>query len=163
MAALWQPNRPASSYGGSVLPTTARLRASSDTLAQISVVVICRCPNARCTRYRSPVLRYSRVANVCRREWIEKGRVMQKVQGHPLMAETKPGSMLAATGRTQGARAGGQEESPRGNCIALRDSTPTLAELGMTKRESAEAQRLAAPRDQTTWTARLTASSSTFA
>jgi hypothetical protein len=53
--------------------STATLRASSETLAYTSVVVICRCPNALCTKYRSPVFRYSRVANVCRSEWIEDG------------------------------------------------------------------------------------------
>jgi len=33
----------------------AGLTDSSETLVQISVVVICRCPSALCTRYRSPV------------------------------------------------------------------------------------------------------------
>jgi hypothetical protein len=66
---------------------------------------------------------------------------MQEVGGHPLRAEIKLGSMLAATERNPGVQtigaggkiAGGDMRVPPAN-------VPTLAELGVTKRESVETQ-----------------------
>ncbi|MCX5653384.1 MAG: hypothetical protein NTY65_01865 [Planctomycetota bacterium] len=59
------------------------------------------------------------------------------------LAERKMGEMLAQTPRAKGARAGGKKESSRGHYMQPRDNTPTLSALGISKRESAEAQKLA--------------------
>ncbi len=40
-------------------------------------------------QYRWPGFRYSRQANVCRREWIEKGRVMLGCIGRPDSPEVR--------------------------------------------------------------------------
>jgi hypothetical protein len=53
------------------------------------------------------------------------------------------GEMLTATERAKGAAAGGKKDSPRGPLVLPRDTEPTLADLGLTKRESADAQLLA--------------------
>ena len=42
-----------------------------------------------------------------------------------------------------GAAAGGTKESPRGSYVEPRDTTPTLAEICITKKQSANAQKLA--------------------
>lgn len=70
----------------------------------------------------------------------------QKARAYALRAERKMGEMLQATkdDRPSGARSGGKKDGPRGNYTEPRESGPTLAELGLSKRESADAQRLAA-------------------
>jgi hypothetical protein len=66
---------------------------------------------------------------------------VQYARSYALEAERKMGEMLAATPRAEGARGVGPPiaVTPRN-----RNTPPTLEELGITKRESAEAQRLAA-------------------
>lgn len=64
-----------------------------------------------------------------------------------LGAERRMGEMLAATERAKGAqKTGGPGRGKRGNIVLprLSDDEPTLSDLGITKRESAEAQKLAA-------------------
>jgi hypothetical protein len=69
---------------------------------------------------------------------------IQHCRAYALMAERKMGEMLAATPRAKGASAGGKKESPRGHYTQPRDSVPTLTEIGLSKRESVQAQKLAA-------------------
>lgn len=57
------------------------------------------------------------------------------------------GEFLKATEKNQGASAGGKKESSRGAFLEPRDSTPTLAQVGITKKESSDAQALADIRD----------------
>lgn len=64
-------------------------------------------------------------------------------RSYALEAERKMGEMLAQTERAKGAAAGGKKNGSRGKVLLPRDSQPTLAELGLTKRESARAQKLA--------------------
>jgi hypothetical protein len=64
-------------------------------------------------------------------------------RSYALEAERKMGELLRETERAKGAIAGGEKGSPRGHYTELRDSAPTLAALGLTKRESAQAQMLA--------------------
>ena len=52
------------------------------------------------------------------------------------------GDFLRSAEKNKGAKAGGKKESPRGSLIKPRDTTPTLSDLGITKRESFECQRL---------------------
>ena len=47
------------------------------------------------------------------------------------------GEMLADSELNKGAAGGGKKTAPRGNYVAPRDDTPTLAELGLSKKESA--------------------------
>ena len=68
---------------------------------------------------------------------------IQYARSYALRAERKMGEMLQSTDRAKGASAGGIKESPRGSYIVPRDTQPTLSELGVTKRESSEAQFLA--------------------
>jgi N6-adenosine-specific RNA methylase IME4 len=49
---------------------------------------------------------------------------------------------LAKLPKAKGARGGGKKASPRGPLLEPRDKTPTLAELGVTKRQSAQARAL---------------------
>jgi len=51
-------------------------------------------------------------------------------------SEWEPGEFLAGAAKNKGASAGGKKESSRGNYLQPRDTTPTLAELGITKKES---------------------------
>lgn len=60
-------------------------------------------------------------------------------RSYALRAEIKLGSMLAASERATGAKGIGTSAVTTGN-----HTPPTLAQLGITKRESAQAQRLAA-------------------
>ena len=62
---------------------------------------------------------------------------------YALMAERKMGEMLAATARAKPISGKGQKKTDR-RSSATTDGAPTLAELGVSKRESAEAQKLAA-------------------
>src|SRR5207302_7141935 len=68
---------------------------------------------------------------------------IQHCRSYALEAERKMGGILLETERAKGASAGGKKKSPRGKYMLPRDSEPTLAALGLTKRESAEAQMLA--------------------
>jgi hypothetical protein len=51
--------------------------------------------------------------------------------------------MLEQSPLNKGAAGGGKKETSRGTLVELRDTTPTLAELGITKRLSSRAQLLA--------------------
>ena len=64
-------------------------------------------------------------------------------------AERKMGEILKETERNKGAAGGGVKEKPRGIFSELRDTTPTLAELGISKKESSTAQFLADLPDET--------------
>jgi len=70
--------------------------------------------------------------------------VVRRARAYAFEAERKLGQMLARTPRAKGAAAGGTKAGSRSNYTVLRDSVPTLRELGLSRRESAEAQRLAA-------------------
>lgn len=80
-------------------------------------------------------------------EWARRKNMgeaaIQHCRSYALEAERKMGEMLAQTERAKGAAAGGKKESPRGNYIEPRDSNPTLDDIGISKRESSEAQKLA--------------------
>ena len=58
-------------------------------------------------------------------------------------AERKIGQMLKMSPKAKGARAGGKKDSSRGHYTQPRDSEPTLADVGLSKRDSADAQVLA--------------------
>jgi hypothetical protein len=58
-------------------------------------------------------------------------------------ALAKLGELLKAMPKAKGAKAGGKKAGPRGSYVAPRDSTPTLAELGLDKKTAAVAQHLA--------------------
>lgn len=82
-------------------------------------------------------------------DWARRKGFGKKTEQHcysyAMRAEIKMGEMLAATEdeRAKGAAAGGKKTSPRGSYTERRDDTPTLADLGVTKKESAQAQMLA--------------------
>jgi hypothetical protein len=65
-----------------------------------------------------------------------------------IRAERRLGEMLIeqknGEGLNKGASAGGVKESPRGNYTEPRDTTPTLADIGISKKLSSRAQSLAA-------------------
>jgi hypothetical protein len=61
-----------------------------------------------------------------------------------LRAKRKLGEMLKETERAKGATAGGKKVSPRGTYLEPRDTQPTLRELKIDKKTSAQAQKLAA-------------------
>lgn len=63
-------------------------------------------------------------------------------RSYALMAERRMGEMLATTELQHGARGVGKSG------VTLCNSTPTLAELGVTKRESVDAQTLASIQDE---------------
>lgn len=58
-------------------------------------------------------------------------------------ALTRLGEMLKATPKNIGAAAGGKKDAPRGSIVEPRDTTPTLADLGIDKKVSMVAQQLA--------------------
>lgn len=68
---------------------------------------------------------------------------IQYARSYALEAERRMGEMLKQTERAKGAQAGGKKESSRGHYTEPRESAPTLAELGLSKKESSEAQMLA--------------------
>jgi len=69
-----------------------------------------------------------------------------------IRAERRLGEMIReqkqGEGLNKGAAAGGVKESPRGNYTEPRDTTPTLADIGISKKLSSRAQAIAAiPKD----------------
>lgn len=74
---------------------------------------------------------------------------VQYARSYALEAERRLGELLKETERAKGAAGGGQKESSRGAYVELRDSVPTLADLGLTKKESSRAQILAELPEQT--------------
>jgi len=54
-----------------------------------------------------------------------------------LLAERRLGEMLAEMPKNAGAAAGGKKDAPRGALVEPRDTTPTLADLGIDKKVSA--------------------------
>jgi len=65
----------------------------------------------------------------------------QHAKGYAYDAERKMGEMLAATERADGGQP--YQAHPTGIVLLPVEHEPTLAELGITKRESSDAQRLA--------------------
>lgn len=51
-------------------------------------------------------------------------------------ALTRLGEMLKATPKNTGAAGGGKKDAPRGSIVEPRDTTPTLADLGIDKKVS---------------------------
>lgn len=58
-------------------------------------------------------------------------------------AEIRAGELLAETEKNKGAAGGGKKDAPRGRIKLPRDTTPKLAELGITKTQSSRWQKLA--------------------
>jgi hypothetical protein len=65
----------------------------------------------------------------------------------PDEAERKMGEMLAATERAKGSAGAGRPALGGARTLPPKPETPTLAALGISKRESAEAQTPEHPRD----------------
>ncbi len=63
--------------------------------------------------------------------------------GIKLDAERMLGQYLRQAPKARGAAAGGSKDGPRGTYTEPRDETPTLADMGISKKLAAEAQRLA--------------------
>jgi N6-adenosine-specific RNA methylase IME4 len=70
-------------------------------------------------------------------------RAIRHCRTYALLAQRKIGELLLDTERAKGVRMAGRTIGGHA-LIPPKDDAPTLAELGLTKRESAEAQRLAA-------------------
>jgi N6-adenosine-specific RNA methylase IME4 len=68
---------------------------------------------------------------------------IKHAQGIKYAAEIKLGEYLKQVPKAKGASAGGTKDGPRGAYTEPRDDAPTLAELGISKKLSAESQRLA--------------------
>ncbi len=80
------------------------------------------------------------------KDWFERKKasreIIAKATALAFDAERKMGEMLAVKPPARGAGPGrGKQGSPQAPCLS---DTPTIGDLGLTKRESAEAQRLAA-------------------
>ena len=67
---------------------------------------------------------------------------VQYAKSYAVRAERKMGEMLQATERAKGARTVGGDKRSGGTVALLPEDQPTLAELGITKKESADAQFL---------------------
>lgn len=78
-----------------------------------------------------------------KRYYSEHKDVIQRARAAKLMAERRLGEMLKAAPKNTGAAGGGKKDAPRGSIVEPRDTTPTLADLGINKKVSARAQRLA--------------------
>ena len=61
-----------------------------------------------------------------------------------IRAERRLGEMLAEVPKNTGAAGGGKKTGPRGTFTEPRDTTPTLADIGVDKKLSARSQKLAA-------------------
>lgn len=61
-----------------------------------------------------------------------------------IRAERRLGEMLAETPKATGAAGGGKKTGPRGTFTEPRDTTPTLADMGIDKKLSARSQKIAA-------------------
>lgn len=72
------------------------------------------------------------------REVVERAKTMK------LRAERRLGEVLEQMPKATGAAAGGKKDGPRGTYLEPRGSAPTLSELGIDKKLSSRAQRLAA-------------------
>lgn len=68
---------------------------------------------------------------------------VQYARSYALEAERRMGEMLLVAPKAKGAAAGGKKESPRGVYVEPRDTVPTLSDIGLTKRDSSRAQKLA--------------------
>jgi N6-adenosine-specific RNA methylase IME4 len=60
-----------------------------------------------------------------------------------MRAERRAGELLREMEKNKGARGGGQKDAPRGRVVKPRDTTPKLSDLGVTKTQSSNWQRLA--------------------
>lgn len=81
-------------------------------------------------------------------EWARRKNMGEEAISHcrsyALEAERKMGEMLVSTERAKGVRVNGKEKGNIGGTVVLPPKKePTLSELGLTKRESSEAQKLA--------------------
>jgi len=74
----------------------------------------------------------------------QRESAVRKAQGYALRAEIKMGELLAATERAKGGQP--HQKKPTGNRAPPVE--PTLAELGITKRESAQAATASVPAAQ---------------
>jgi N6-adenosine-specific RNA methylase IME4 len=61
-----------------------------------------------------------------------------------MRAERRVGELLRVSEKNKGARGGGQKDAPRGRVVKPRDTTPKLADLGVSKTQSSRWQKLAA-------------------
>lgn len=77
------------------------------------------------------------------RFYSEHKEVVQRAKAVKLQAERRLGELLKAAPKNTGAAGGGKKDAPRGSIVEPRDTTPTLADLGIDKKLSARAQRLA--------------------
>jgi N6-adenosine-specific RNA methylase IME4 len=59
-------------------------------------------------------------------------------------AERRAGELLREMEKNKGARGGGRKDAPRGRVVKPRDTTPKLADLGVSKTQSSRWQKLAA-------------------
>jgi len=87
------------------------------------------------------------VADWARRKGMGE-EAIQYAKSYAVRAERKMGEMLAATERATGTRTLGGGDGAGGNMVSPPASVPTLAELGVTKRESSDAQFLATLPDE---------------
>ena len=69
---------------------------------------------------------------------------IQHCRSYALMAERRMGEMLAATPRAKNRPGPGRGKAGDRALPALRESPPTLADIGVSKKESSQAQKLAA-------------------
>jgi hypothetical protein len=86
------------------------------------------------------------VANVYRRYAIMVKSTVETVNlctSLQVKVERTLGLILAQTPKAKGAAGGGKKDSPRGIYLEPRDSTPTIAELGISKKTSSQCRRLA--------------------
>ena len=72
------------------------------------------------------------------------GSNLEPVSKTPTLAERRMGEMLAATPRAKGAKGIGNPKKCGSAALPHSPKEPTLAALGISKRESAAAQKLAA-------------------
>lgn len=79
-----------------------------------------------------------------KRYYKDQQDVIQRAKSLRLQAERRLGEMLRVMPKSVGAAAGGVKDGPRGSYVEPRESTPTLADIGITKKTSMRAQQLAA-------------------
>ena len=70
--------------------------------------------------------------------------VVNRAAEYKLRAERRLGEILAKTEKAKGAAGGGKKTGPRGTLVEPRDKTPKLDDVGISKKLSSRAQKLAA-------------------
>jgi hypothetical protein len=97
---------------------------------------------------------YKRVADIARaaEEFARRQKLGEglEIEAHEIVIDALAGlgDVLKREPKATGAAGGGVKNKSRGSYVELRDNNPTLADLGVTKRESMQAQRLARIRDE---------------